>query len=117
MWRVVEGPASPIDAAFETQQSGLIVIAVGEVQRILADDTKGSAHQRFIMRIPSGLTLLIAHNIDLAPRIPNLQVGQSVRVQGQYEWNGKGGLVHWTHHDPEGYRDGGWVEYQGRIYK
>lgn len=117
MWRVREGPASPIDAAYETRQSGLIVIAAGEVQRILADDLDGSAHQRFIMRIPSGLTLLVAHNIDLAPRIPDLQVGDPVRVKGEYEWNEKGGVVHWTHRDPQGYRDGGWVEYQGRTYR
>lgn len=117
IWRVREGPASPIDAAFETQQSGLTVVAEGQVQRILADDLDGSAHQRFIMRLPSGLTLLVAHNIDLAPRIPDLQVGDLVRVRGQYEWNEKGGLVHWTHRDPKGYRDGGWVEYQGRTYQ
>jgi hypothetical protein len=117
MWWVREGPASPIDAAYETQQSGLIVVAEGQVHRILADDLDGSAHQRFIIRMPSGLTLLVAHNIDLAPRIPDLQVGKSVTVRGQYEWNEKGGLVHWTHHDPRGYRDGGWVEYQGRTYR
>ena len=60
-------------------------------------------------------TLLIAHNIDLADRIP-LGMGDRVHVRGMYEWNELGGLVHWTHHDPHGVEDGGWVRYRTRKY-
>ncbi|QOY51204.1 DUF3465 domain-containing protein [Candidatus Sulfurimonas baltica] len=40
----------------------------GDVIRVLSDDNTGSRHQRFIIRLSSGQTLLIAHNIDLAPK-------------------------------------------------
>jgi len=39
-----------------------------------------------------------------------------VQVRGMYEWNDLGGLVHWTHHDPQGIEDGGWVHYRRRKY-
>jgi len=87
------------------------------VSRILSDDNKGSRHQRFILRLSSGQTLLVAHNIDLAPRINNLQNGDSVQFYGEYEWNSTGGVIHWTHHDPGGQHVGGWLEHNGRKYK
>ena len=35
----------------------------------LPDDNKGTRHQRFILKLSSGQTLLVAHNIDLADKI------------------------------------------------
>jgi len=72
----------------------------------LPDDDDGSRHQRFIIDIGDHQTLLIAHNIELADRVP-LGMGDRVRVRGLYEWNDLGGLVHWTHDDPLGEEDGG----------
>jgi hypothetical protein len=57
------------------------------VTRILADDNDGSRHQRFILEVGGGRTLLIAHNIDLAPRVTGLKVGDTVEFHGEYEWN------------------------------
>lgn len=88
----------------------------GTVVRILEDDTKGDQHQRFIIRQDSGRTLLVAHNIDVAPRVERLFEGATVRVFGEYEWNDLGGLVHWTHADPEGRFDGGWIEFRDQRY-
>ena len=89
----------------------------GEIIRILRDDTEGSRHQRFIIRLASGQSLLIAHNIDLAPRIPDVNKGAWVKLYGEYEWNDLGGLIHWTHADPNGEHEGGWIEFKGQRYE
>lgn len=108
---------SAIDRAFKLRTSGVQVEGEGVVTRILADDNEGSRHQRFILRLASGETVLIAHNIDLAPRVAGLEEGDSVRFYGQYEWNEKGGTVHWTHHDPQGKHAAGWLKHDGRTYQ
>ena len=87
------------------------------VQRILPDDNEGSRHQRFILKLSSGQTLLIAHNVDLAPRIPDLQPGDEVNFQGEYDWNPEGGVIHWTHHDPAGQHPDGWLKHKGNTYR
>jgi hypothetical protein len=93
------------------------VEASGTVDRILPDDHEGSRHQRFIVRLPDGATVLLSHNIDLAPRVEGLAIGSAVSFRGQYEWNERGGVVHWTHQDPGGRRPGGWIEHAGRRYR
>ncbi len=103
--------------AIAERQSGTQVKGAGTVVRILADDNDGSRHQRFIVELDSGETLLIAHNIDLAPRVAALKVGDSVTFFGEYEWNERGGVIHWTHDDPRGWHVEGWIEHKGRRYK
>jgi hypothetical protein len=107
----------PITRAFRQRAKALPVTGEGEVIRLLADDLDGSWHQRFIVRLASGHTVLIAHNIDLAPRLDALDSGDTVAFSGRYEWNEKGGVVHWTHHDPQGRRQGGWIEHRGKRYR
>jgi hypothetical protein len=103
--------------AFANRQSGIQVEGSGRVIKNLADDTNGSRHQRFIIRLSSGQTLLIAHNIDLAPRINGLTKGDTVHFYGEYEWNSKGGLIHWTHHDPRHNHIDGWLKYKGVTFQ
>lgn len=79
------------------------------------DDHDGSHHQRFIGELRSRQTLLIAHNLDVAGRIP-LGLGDRIRFRGRYEYNDLGGLVHWTHRDPHGIEQGGWILYRRRTY-
>ncbi len=76
-----------LQQAYQSQQSDLQVQGLGQVVKVLPDDNDGSRHQKFILKLNSGQTLLVAHNIDLAPRIPNLKVGDSVEFYGEYEWN------------------------------
>lgn len=103
--------------AFYSRSSGVQAQGSGTVSRVLPDDNEGSRHQRFLLRLNSGQTLLIAHNIDLAPRIPSLREGDTVSFFGQYEWNDKGGVVHWTHHDPNGRHVAGWLYHNGMTYQ
>jgi hypothetical protein len=108
---------SSVADAYQNQLSDIQVSGSGNVSRILSDDNKGSRHQRFILRLSSGQTLLVAHNIDLAPRINTLEDGDEVQFFGEYEWNSKGGVIHWTHHDPSGRHIGGWLKHNGRKYE
>jgi hypothetical protein len=103
--------------AFEDRVSGLEVEGAGAVERLLADDEQGSRHQRFILRLATGQTLLVAHNIDVAPRIDDLRVGDTVAFRGVYEWSERGGTIHWTHHDPSGEHAAGWLRHGGRAYQ
>lgn len=103
--------------AFESRQSGVQVRGQGTVVKVLPDDNQGSRHQKFILRIGEGHTLLVAHNIDLAPRIAPLREGDFVGFQGEYEWNNKGGVLHWTHHDPDNRHPGGWLKHNGKTYQ
>ena len=107
----------PIGRAFASRASDVQVEGEGKVISVLADDLDGSRHQRFIVQHASGQTLLITHNIDIAPRITGLKVGDSVSFNGEYVWNEKGGVIHWTHHDPQGRHVAGWVIHDGKTYK
>ena len=95
----------------------LLIKGSGIVVNILADDTEGSQHQKFILELISGQTVLISHNIDLAPRINSLEEGDQVVFYGEYVWNSQGGLVHWTHHDPDGQHEDGWLKHENIIYQ
>lgn len=109
-----------IDALSDAFQKGLSNIQVegqGVVVKILPDDRKGSRHQRFILELNSGQTLLVAHNIDLAARIASLTKGDRVSFFGEYEWNAQGGVLHWTHHDPQGRHVNGWLKHKGLRYQ
>lgn len=103
--------------AYENKSSDVQLQGQGKIVKLLPDDLKGSKHQKFIIEIDNGLTVLISHNIDLAPRINELRLGGIIEFFGEYEWNSKGGVVHWTHHDPKGRHADGWLKYQGKIYQ
>jgi len=102
--------------AYRTHSSNVEVETGGRVLRVLPDDQEGSRHQRFIVRMAGGMSVLVAHNVDLAARVP-VTPGDSVELRGEYEWNDRGGVIHWTHHDPDGRREGGWIRHAGRLYR
>ena len=115
---LVAAPAPPVagqvEAAFRARARGRWVEGSGRVARLLADDRQGSPHQRFVVRMAGGHTVLLVHNLDLAERL-RLRLEDEVRFRGRYEWNERGGLVHWTHSEPGG-EPGGWLEHGGRRY-
>jgi len=106
-----------LENAFTNRLSNLQIAGQGTVVKVLPDDNDGSPHQRFIIQLESGQTLLLAHNIDLAQRIDALRAGGIVAFYGEYEWNPKGGVIHWTHHDPQGRHPAGWIKYEGQTYQ
>ena len=115
------GSAQPDDAAivsdFHNHQSNVEVTADGTVVRLLADRTSSTAtHEQFIVKLSSGdITVEVEHNISIAPRVP-VAVGDHVIVHGEYVWNPQGGLIHFTHHDPQGTHEGGYIQDSGKTY-
>jgi hypothetical protein len=103
--------------AFEQRARGRMLQVEGRVERNLSDDRDGSPHQRFIIVTNDGQSLLVAHNLDLAPRLDGLAPGDQVSLFGEYEWNEQGGVMHWTHDDPQGVHPAGYIDWQGRRYQ
>jgi len=103
--------------AYRDHRSDLEVEGSAKVVRVLPDDRNGRRHQKFIVALSTGQTLLISHNIDLAPRIDGIRKGDRIEFRGEYEYNPSGGVIHWTHHDPRGRHENGWLKHRGRIYR
>lgn len=103
--------------AYNNRKTKVQVKGYGIIIKLLKDDLDGSHHQRILVRVNTNQTLLIAHNIDLAPRIEDLKVGGVIEFYGEYVWNNKGGVLHWTHHDPRGRHLGGWLRYKGKTFQ
>ncbi len=107
---------SPVGKAFANRQSDVVLEDQGRVIKLLPDDNVGSRHQRFLVDVDgTDTTILIAHNIDLAERVP-LRRNNRIRFKGEYEWTDKGGTLHWTHHDPKQWHEDGWIEHNGNRY-
>ena len=106
-----------LQQAYQNRQSDLQIQGSGRVIKTLPDDTKGTRHQRFIVKLASGQTLLFAHNIDLAPKIRGLKKGDTIVFNGEYEWSEQGGVIHWTHKDPSRRHADGWLEHEGQRYE
>jgi hypothetical protein len=85
-----------IQRAFEQRSAGAELTATGTDDRGLSDEAGPSGpHERFIVRLPSGMAVLIEQNLSIAPRVP-VAVGSAVTVHGQYVSNAEGGLSHFT---------------------
>ena len=114
----IKGDAALMEA-YRNGESDLIVTGMGLVEKLLPDDLKGSCHQKFILRLASGQSILVSHNIDsdVSPRIDDLREGDVVKFKGEYEWNERGGVLHWTHDDPKDWHADGWLEHNGVRYE
>jgi len=112
------GPGSQhqlIQQAWENKRSNLQVEAEARVVRLRPDFVDLATYQEFEAELPNGHVVLVRHNLDQAPRVP-VWVSSQIRMRGEYDWSGSGGIIHWTHDDPDGQREGGWIEYQGEKY-
>ena len=106
-----------IATAFQNQKSNIQVQAQGKIIKLLPDDNKGSQHQKLIVQLNNSQTILIAHNIDLAPRIPDPKLNDLIEFYGEYEYSPQGGVIHWTHRDPKNKHTHGWLKYKGKTYQ
>lgn len=86
------------EEAYTKHLNRVEVTAKGKVQKILEDDITGAPHQRFIVELHSGHTLLVLNNLEFGYRVP-VKVNDTVEVRGSFVWSKYGGLVHQTHHD------------------
>lgn len=108
------GEARVLRAAAQGE-SGFVTDIEARVTRLLADDEDGDRHQKFILELKGGHTLLVAHNIDLATRVP-IKVGDVVQIRGEYEYNDRGGVLHWTHRANGRKHADGWIEHKSVRY-
>jgi Protein of unknown function (DUF3465) len=122
LWLAGCGAAAQADDAaiaadYHNHQSNVEVTADGTVVRLLADRTSSTGtHEQFIIKLSSqNITVEIEHNISIAARVPVAE-GDHVIVHGEYVWNSKGGLIHFTHHDPQGTHEAGYIEDNGKTY-
>ena len=93
--------------------------ASGTLVRILRQsDGQYGPHAQFLVRLDSScaLTVRVAANERFTGPLP-LRVGEHVLVHGEYEYYRSGGVIHWTHRDPRGHHDGGFIELSGRLYQ
>jgi hypothetical protein len=105
-----------MSCSFDKTDSGTWIEVSGLVVGLLQDDSEGARHQRIILGISRKQTLLIAHNVEMAGRVP-VGMGDRIHVRGVYEWNDLGGLVHWTHRDPHSTDEGGYIRYRSKTYR
>ena len=107
--------------AWRFHRSRVEVTASGAVARVLgAREGRSGAHLGFLLHLAGsegrGLTVRVEDNLDLTGPIP-LSEGEFATVRGEYVYDPRGGLIHYTHRDPRGRHDAGYVQAGGRIYQ
>ena len=117
------GGAAPGDAAvcsaYHDGRSGVEVVADGHVAAVLGvAQGRVSPHEGFLVRLDSGcdVTVRVEANTDLMGEF-GIARGDRVVVKGEYDYYPRGGVIHWTHHDPRGRHEGGYVQVGGRTYQ
>ena len=96
----------------------------GYVTRVLGTrTTEGGTHEGFEFATAScapqnrpcaSAAIRVEDNTDITGPVP-LQRGDAVTLRGQYECND--GVIHWTHRDPRGRHEGGYIEVNGARYQ
>lgn len=105
-------------AAYSDGRSGVEVVADGKVTRVFGIvQGRVSPHEGFLFRLASGCSVVVRveANTDFTGPIP-LTVGERVAVKGEYEYYPRGGVIHWTHRDPRGRHENGYIEAGGHSY-
>lgn len=113
--------------AIDKKLNKVFVLDQGTVEKVYPDDNTGLKHQVFDLRTTSGKLVRVAHNTDVAERVPNLRQGLQLAIKGEFiskdnmnhalseilgdeflifsddifcggnTMKGLDGLIHWTH--------------------
>jgi hypothetical protein len=107
--------------AWRTGRSHLELTASGSVARTLGLRRGPSGmHEGFLLHLRGsagrGLTIRVEDNVDLTGPIP-MAAGDDVEVRGEYVYDERGGLIHYTHLDPRGRHPGGYVRVHDKVYQ
>jgi len=106
--------------AWRAGRSYVEVTASGSVARVLGTRSGPSGpHEGFLLHLRGsdghGLTVRVEDNVDLTGQIP-IREGDDVVVRGEYIYDRRGGIIHYTHRDPRGRHPGGYVKVGDRLY-
>lgn len=87
----------------------------GLVRRVLGVRRSYSGrHEGFVIAVRSAGTYKVEDNVDITGPVP-LRNGDLVTLQGQFECND--GVIHWTHRDPSGRHEAGFISVHGNTYQ
>ncbi len=92
------------------------ITVTARVKKILPEDVQGLPHQRFLIQLSNGSTVLIAHDLKYAPAVP-IKPLDVICIHGEYIWNKLGGLIHWTHRSDSPKHESGWIDFNGQRYQ
>ena len=112
------GGGELVQQAYDNKETNVQVSGEGivhSIQKSVRDD--GDRVQKFVLRLPTGLKLLVVHDFEASALISNLKTGDSVEFSGVYTWNSSGGVLTGTHKDPSGLRWPGWIKHRGKTYE
>ena len=106
--------------AWRSGQSHLEVTASGSVARVLGlRNGPSGEHEGFLLHLRGaeghGLTVRVEDNTDITGPM-DVHAGDDAVVRGEYIYDPRGGIIHYTHHDPRGHHVSGYVRVNGRTY-
>jgi hypothetical protein len=110
------GDDRDLTEAQNERRNNFEVTATVRVEKLLPDDREGLQHQRFLIALSNGTTVLVANDLHYGERVP-ISEGDLIRLRGEYVWNERGGVMHWTHRSDEPRHEGGWIELNGHRYQ
>lgn len=107
--------------AWRSNRSHLEVTAEGSVARRLGTRVgRSGTHEGFLLHLTGaagrGLTVRVEDNVDITGPIP-LTEGAEVEVRGEYIFDRRGGIIHYTHRDPRGRHSAGYVRVNDKFYQ
>ena len=112
-------PADMFDLAAALQagspQECTLDAVVTDVPREYYGNRTHAMHEYFHV-LSQGKRLEVVQNLRCSPQVP-VHPGDGVTLHGELVPDGSHGpLMHWTHHDPSGRHEDGWVIDEGKRY-